>query len=206
MDKMSVSWFAKDSTPWNKGLTSWTGEELTFLRENYASCQNSLIAEQLGRSVRSVRDKASLLRLRKKGMERYCRGWSFYKEGKLYCRHCGRTRGSKPLKDCPEGHRRRYYNSNIRSIARLRGVSRVIVEQVKATAKCAVCNRPEERLEIDHDHVTGLFRGALCRRCNFLIGFLESNAEILPQIFCYLEKQGSSRLILDSRLTIVGRP
>lgn len=41
--------------------------------------------------------------------------------------------------------------------------------------RCAVCKRPfvDLKVEIDHNHKTGLVRGLLCRRCNALMGWVD---------------------------------
>lgn len=36
--------------------------------------------------------------------------------------------------------------------------------------KCAVCRRPMERIDVDHDHQTGGVRGLVCHACNMLLG------------------------------------
>ena len=38
----------------------------------------------------------------------------------------------------------------------------------------------------DHDHTTGLFRGWICRRCNFALGLVKDNKEILQALIDYL--------------------
>lgn len=58
---------------------------------------------------------------------------------------------------------------------------------------CEICGEKEEdtkgtRLAIDHDHVTGKFRGFICNRCNSGIGFLRDNITILNNAKKYLEK------------------
>lgn len=44
---------------------SWTGQEISFLRRFYRVNETKWVARQLGRSVYSVRYKASALRIRK---------------------------------------------------------------------------------------------------------------------------------------------
>ncbi len=45
--------------------------------------------------------------------------------------------------------------------------------------KCAICRVDGERLDVDHNHATGEFRGLLCNPCNVRLG--------------YFQKLGSSR-------------
>jgi len=44
--------------------------------------------------------------------------------------------------------------------------------------KCALCKLPlpQQMIVLDHDHKSGLVRGAVHRRCNSLLGKLENNA------------------------------
>jgi hypothetical protein len=53
---------------------------------------------------------------------------------------------------------------------------------------CEACSRPrgETRLHLDHDHVTGVFRGWLCRQCNLGLGLLGDNKERVLKILNYL--------------------
>lgn len=48
---------------------------------------------------------------------------------------------------------------------------------------CAICGTQVGRIYLDHDHVTGKVRGALCRRHNLAIGlFHDSSAEIAAAV------------------------
>jgi hypothetical protein len=40
--------------------------------------------------------------------------------------------------------------------------------------KCASCGVEKEKLDVDHCHLTGRVRDLLCRKCNLVIGFIES--------------------------------
>jgi len=55
---------------------------------------------------------------------------------------------------------------------------------------CAICKGGSGRrskLDVDHDHQTGVVRGLLCSRCNIAIGRFEDNPVYLRQAAEYLE-------------------
>lgn len=53
---------------------------------------------------------------------------------------------------------------------------------------CQICGKefPIKQLCQDHHHKTGQIRGALCRFCNFLIGFAQEDEETLVNAIEYL--------------------
>lgn len=62
----------------------------------------------------------------------------------------------------------------------------------KQEQKCAICGAEigdsnGNRLYVDHDHKTGKVRGLLCANCNFGIGSLKDDVEILKKAILYLE-------------------
>jgi len=60
---------------------------------------------------------------------------------------------------------------------------------------CECCGGPPpnrtNRLNLDHDHETGEFRGWLCHRCNLGIGWLGDNAEGLVRALKYLWREAA---------------
>lgn len=58
---------------------------------------------------------------------------------------------------------------------------------LEAVAACVVCGS-DERLCIDHDHVTGKVRGVLCGRCNTLLGLANDSTERLHNLAAYLRR------------------
>lgn len=58
------------------------------------------------------------------------------------------------------------------------------------TGFCFVCEQPEGeiKLHMDHDHVTGKFRGWLCKACNHALGFVNDSTERLEKLLIYLRE------------------
>jgi len=58
---------------------------------------------------------------------------------------------------------------------------------------CAICGVSQKdlhrRLDLDHNHKTGCFRGLLCNRCNLLVGRLnlDDGVDYLQKILRYIE-------------------
>lgn len=50
---------------------------------------------------------------------------------------------------------------------------------------CEICGS-KDRLVPDHSHVTGAFRGTLCRTCNSGIGLLKDDPDVLMKASFYL--------------------
>lgn len=53
---------------------------------------------------------------------------------------------------------------------------------------CAICGRRAgvRPLHVDHDHSTGQVRGLLCHQCNWYLGTIESDANVLPALLAYI--------------------
>ena len=57
----------------------------------------------------------------------------------------------------------------------------------KRPERCEVCGALG-RLDFDHNHKNGEFRGWLCRRCNLILGQVKDNSELLISLAEYLKK------------------
>lgn len=65
--------------------------------------------------------------------------------------------------------------------------SRRLRKQHKQTATCcALCGRGDRRLELDHDHESGRFRGWLCSPCNRGLGLLGDDLSGVERARMYL--------------------
>lgn len=53
---------------------------------------------------------------------------------------------------------------------------------------CVICQRiPKTKLDVDHNHVSGEFRGMLCKRCNTALGKFQDSPEMLLRAAAYLK-------------------
>lgn len=55
---------------------------------------------------------------------------------------------------------------------------------------CFICKRApsgNKPLHIDHNHETGKVRGLLCHQCNWYVGTIDSDPEVLGRLYEYLE-------------------
>jgi hypothetical protein len=60
----------------------------------------------------------------------------------------------------------------------------------KQEGKCAICYnefKSTQNTHVDHNHITGNFRGLLCRSCNQGIGYLKDDIKILKSAIKYLK-------------------
>lgn len=81
-----------------------------------------------------------------------------------------------------------------RTAAKQRGYAPCTASKIEIessfTGRCSICGTPEsecyKRLNMDHSHTTGVFRGWLCNRCNQAIGLLRDSPEIALKLTEYL--------------------
>jgi hypothetical protein len=57
---------------------------------------------------------------------------------------------------------------------------------------CECCGTPakdlKKALSYDHNHITGQFRGWLCRRCNMVLGSVNDSVQLLEMLIIYLKQ------------------
>lgn len=101
---------------------------------------------------------------------------------------CTKCKTDKPLSDYYFDKSDNRYRSackvcyNKHTTMRRHGLSEQQYEQVtKSSSVCEICGR-QKRLNIDHDHTTGLVRGVLCNTCNTLVGNFERRASMIAYL------------------------
>lgn len=75
------------------------------------------------------------------------------------------------------------------NLLRRYGITEAQYQQIftKQDGKCALCKSPSKaarRLDVDHNHRTGIIRGLLCSPCNLALGVIESRWTLLD-IYLY---------------------
>lgn len=108
------------------------------------------------------------------------------------------TDSSKRAREYNKQNSKRWYHANkelasIRNAAYRYGISEDEVKALRAKP-CQICGSGEN-LHIDHDHMSGVVRGVLCRTCNLLLGHIEMHKvikvdELLFRISTYLKLNG----------------
>ena|SRR5579859_2484778 len=95
----------------------------------------------------------------------------------------------------PERHAKYAFDAQLVKACRAAGITpeRYRHELSIQGGVCAICRSPQRnarmaRLVIDHDHVTGEFRGLLCSHCNAALGQFGDNAAIMEEAIAYLRR------------------
>lgn len=71
---------------------------------------------------------------------------------------------------------------------------------------CAVCHQScdiNDKLCIDHNHMTGIVRGLLCSRCNTGIGYFRDNAQYLMDASRYIDRTDGNGYIDENTPTYI---
>lgn len=97
----------------------------------------------------------------------------------------------KPAKWHQEWRKRNPRSCEISRIKYKFKVSKEEAERLldKATnGSCDVCGKKHTRpkLNIDHNHKTGIIRGVLCHSCNVVLGLVKDKPELLGKLQEYL--------------------
>lgn len=120
------------------------------------------------------------------------------RDGKTF----GKIRRRKKCKYCRSQETSARYANNpilrrktneIARTSRLRKLYKITDQEfeslsVKQNKSCAIClKQSDQRLNIDHCHITGSVRGLLCWNCNIGLGYFKDNIEFLDKAIKYLK-------------------
>ena len=89
---------------------------------------------------------------------------------------CTKCQGEQDPEKSPEERREQVRRSKQRSALRKYGLNPEKYNQLydRQGGRCALCQRQQAVLCIDHDHKRGTVRALLCHPCNRILGFIES--------------------------------
>ena len=86
--------------------------------------------------------------------------------------------------------------SRIGYVAKVRRLVNIAGRAVPSLCElCGEPNRSGRRLQFDHDHETGEFRGWLCWRCNATLGKVNDDIELLEKMIIYLARSRRPKLL-----------
>lgn len=118
-------------------------------------------------------------------------------DGKKKCAECKTTKKTSEFYTRPDGSVHTYckvcahkkslkYNQTYYRYA-IYGISKEEFDRLVLlqNSKCSICGK-KSKLNIDHNHSTGKFRGLLCRECNLALGLVEENIDTLKEMIEYL--------------------
>jgi len=177
------------------------GENQGKIAQDYGICQASvslhLVKSRINKSNScecgcGEKVRARFLTGHNRRTDKCGRGLHLLEDGNIYVRD-----GKRVCKTCHlEGQKRRRRNNPIHhrklAIKNRYGIS---YEEVEALLRiqnnqCGICHidfkEHDDRMAIDHCHVTGRVRGLLCRKCNSAIGLLGDSVERLSEALQYL--------------------
>jgi hypothetical protein len=87
--------------------------------------------------------------------------------------------------------------SRVAYISKVRRLERIAGRP--APALCEICGEPSKRrLDFDHDHYTGEFRGWICWRCNAVLGKVKDDTDLLDKLIVYLARARRPKLLKRS--------
>ena len=90
-------------------------------------------------------------------------------------------------------HPEMHYRQTLRRRLRRMGLGHLadeIIPRILTEHTCESCGREVRRLEVDHCHTTGKFRGLLCGKCNRGLGHFLEDINLLQKAISYLKKDG----------------
>jgi hypothetical protein len=107
------------------------------------------------------------------------------------CRRCGEQRDEDDFKVCMKGPCKDHRTTTCRfckaaADAQKRRLAKIVGPPAHA---CDICRR-EGPTELDHCHVSGTFRGWLCRKCNTGLGKLGDDLAGVRRAIAYLLRSG----------------
>jgi len=119
------------------------------------------------------------------------------------CKTCGRNRAARffvsdagtVCTDCQRA--KRSASAHARRVQTTYGLTAEQYDALLAhqDGRCAICRgRRPYRLNVDHDHSSGLVRGLLCRRCNRLLRDVRDQHAVLDGAARYLLRSPAEEL------------
>ena len=126
------------------------------------------------------------------------------------CVACEYAAHRRRLARDPVARQRAQRRRSTRSACRRLGVPAEVLERflvhVMEARNCEICGRTDARLELEHDHVTGVMRGLTCHSCNTGLARFHDDPALLREAAAYLEaRAGLSALAVCTNIMRLDR-
>ena len=108
---------------------------------------------------------------------------------KRQCKQCQKTKQLNKFDVNMRTKTKTYYKH---TCTKCRNEQKAILRQLHkdnpkpADCTCPICKGENQDLVLDHNHITGEFRGWICNDCNSAIGKLGDSHEVLARAIAYL--------------------
>lgn len=122
--------------------------------------------------------------------------------GKGLCNSCRLVKAHLENPEAQKQYSAKHYAKNGRR-SHYRRAYNLTLEEVdaKTAAGCAICGTHEGQIDIDHNHITGDVREALCSRHNTGLGFFQDSPTLLRKAADYIEYHQQKAIDYDTQTT-----
>lgn len=117
-----------------------------------------------------------------KGLCKICYLKQYRKDNPIKMREIHERRKLRE-KDCPIAKKKKFAGMIKRKYGITLNQYELMLEEQKGL--CKICSLPpnkDKKLHIDHCHTTGRVRGLLCAQCNWFVGKVDKNLEIIEKL------------------------
>lgn len=123
--------------------------------------------------------------------------YSFHAHGFMklqsYCIECKKIRNKEYYTDNREEHMQQTKNNNLKNLYQ---ISRATFDELSKNG-CESCGEKEGQLCVDHDHKTSKVRGVLCTKCNFALGLLLNDENLILKLAAYIRERSKENFSIE---------
>lgn len=112
----------------------------------------------------------------------------YYERNKEVLRESKKLYYEKNRQEIIEKSKNYFQKNKLKVYERRNKKRKITVKYSGKPNKCEICHLTG-KICLDHNHITGEFRGWICDRCNKVLGFVKDDKELLIKLSNYLKNQ-----------------